>query len=66
MGQEGGGSWLCGTDAPGIRISNKKPKIFVRFATNRGRVCGGGGRREGEEGMRGGRKKDLAEGPRGL
>jgi len=23
-------------------------------------------RREGEEGMRGGRKKDLAEGPRGL
>ena len=38
-----GASWLCGMDAPRIRISNKKPKIFGRFATNRGRVYGGEG-----------------------
>ena len=54
-------------DAPGIRISNKKPKFFL--ATSQPTVDGFAverDRREGKEGMRGGRKKDLAEGPRGL
>ena len=39
-------------------------KKFGPFATNRGRVCGYAerDRREGKEGMRGGRKKDLAGG----
>jgi len=63
-----GASWLCGMDAPGIWISNKKPKLFwplrnQQAAGMRWRGIGGKARKEG---MRGGRKKDLAEGPRGL
>jgi len=67
MGEGKGASWLCGMDAHGIRISNKKPKIFGSSS----QPTGDGyaverDRREGKDGMRGGRKKDLAEGPRGL
>jgi len=29
-----GASWLCGMDAPVIRISNKKPKIFWPLNNN--------------------------------
>ena len=29
-----GASWLCGMDAPGIRISNKKPTIFWPLNNN--------------------------------
>jgi len=54
------GFW--GMNAPGIRISNKKPKIFCRFSTNRDGYAVERDRREGKEGMGGGRKKDLAEG----
>ena len=28
-GRGKGASWLCGMDAPGIRISNKKPNFFA-------------------------------------
>jgi len=60
--------WLCGMDAPRIRISNKKPKIFWPLHNQQGAgACAvERDRREGKEGMRGGRKEDLAEGPRGF
>jgi len=62
-----GASWLCGIDAPGIGISNKKPKKFLAASQPTGGAYAvERDRREGDEGMRGGRKKDLAEGPRGL
>ena len=50
----------------GLGFQIKSPKFFGRFATNRGGYAVERDRREGKEGMRGGRKKDLAEGPRGL
>jgi len=53
-------------DAPGLGFQIKSPKFCGRFATNRGGYAVERDRREGKEGMRGGRKKDLAEGPRGL
>jgi len=31
-----GASWLCGMDAPGIRILNKKPKIFWPLRNQQG------------------------------
>jgi len=37
MGEEGkGASWLCGMDAPGIRISNKKRKNFWPLRNQQG------------------------------
>ena len=50
----------------GLGFQIKSPKNFGRFATNRVGYGVERDRREGEEGMRGGGKKDLAEGPRGL
>ena len=61
-----GASWLCGMDAPGIRISNKKPKNFWPLLNQQGTGMRWRGIGASKEGMRGGRKKDLAEGPRGL
>jgi len=56
MGRRGmGASWLCGMDAPGIKISDKKPNFF--FAASQptgGRYAVKRDRREGKEGMRGG------------
>ena len=44
-----GASWLCGMDAPGIRISNKKPNFLAASqptgAGMRWRVIGGKARR---------------------
>jgi len=51
---------------PGIRISNKKPNFLAASQPTGDGYAVERDRREGKEGMRGGRKKDLAEGPRGL
>ena len=59
MGEEGKGtSWLCGMDAPGIMISNKKPKIFLAASQpTGGEYAVERDRREGKEGMRGAARK---------
>jgi len=58
-----GASWLCGMDVPGIRISNKNPKIFWSLRNQQGmgmrwRGIGGKARR----GWEGAARKILRRG----
>jgi len=50
----------------GLGFQIKSPKFLAVSQPTGGGYAVGRDRREGKEGMRGGRKRDLAEGPRGL